>query len=438
MNETHYQPDISAFINNESTPEHRTAIAEHILQCEPCRDEHDAIKFGASLAATMPRADAPVGTWSGIDAALSRQSARRSSFLAPRIWVPATAGLVVVAGLIAAFYFLVLKNNRRGETIPNHPIVAGTPSTPARRTEPTGPVPVAPINVPPANPPVVAKGGGPSPRVSTPEVSTRPGGSINPVIPTPAPVRPVDPASSWNVETIAGTPRIAGLADPARLSVGEVLVTDDRSRARIDVAQIGVVELAPNSRVRLVGTSETQHRLALERGSLHAKIDAPPRLFIVDTPSAVAVDLGCEYTLDVDPAGNSKLHVTAGFVSLERNGRESLVPAGAFCVTNRGQGIGTPYFAGSTPAFEAALAKYDFGRGGSASLATIVTEAGAEDTLTLWHLLPRTSGTDREKVFAALLAFVELPPGVTRAGILKLDQKMLETWRKSMEVLWFG
>jgi hypothetical protein len=107
-------------------------------------------------------------------------------------------------------------------------------------------------------------------------------------------------------------------------------------------------------------------------------------------------------------------------------------------LTRKGQGIGTPYFSGSSPSFEAALAKFDFNRGGSTSIATIVSEASAEDTLTLWHLLPRTTGADRERLFAALLSFVELPPGVSRAGILKLDQKMLETWRKSMEVLWFG
>jgi hypothetical protein len=58
--------------------------------------------------------------------------------------------------------------------------------------------------------------------------------------------------------------------------------------------------------------------LSLERGALHARIAAPPRLFIVDTPSAMAVDLGCEYKLDVDAAGNSRLHVTSGFVALNR------------------------------------------------------------------------------------------------------------------------
>ena len=36
---------------------------------------------------------------------------------------------------------------------------------------------------------------------------------------------------------------------------------------------------------------------------MSARIWAPPRLFYVNTPSAVAEDLGCAYTLEVDDLG---------------------------------------------------------------------------------------------------------------------------------------
>ena len=136
-----------------------------------------------------------------------------------------------------------------------------------------------------------------------------------------------------------------------KLLVGQFLETDANSRAKVQVANIGNVEIAPNSRVQLVKSSSTEHRLSLERGVLQAKIFAPPRLFIVDTPSAVAVDLGCAYTLEVDKDGNSKLHVTSGFVALEKDGRESIVPAGAIALTKKGKGIGTPFAEDSSVEF---------------------------------------------------------------------------------------
>ena len=39
---------------------------------------------------------------------------------------------------------------------------------------------------------------------------------------------------------------------------------------------------------------------------MHAVIDAPPRYFLVETASAIAVDLGCIYTLSADERGNGE------------------------------------------------------------------------------------------------------------------------------------
>ncbi|MEZ5427360.1 MAG: FecR domain-containing protein [Pyrinomonadaceae bacterium] len=246
-----------------------------------------------------------------------------------------------------------------------------------------------------------------------------------------------EPAAAWQVETLAGAPRIENSASPSDLKVGGVLETDENSRAKIDVADIGQVEVAPNSLVKLVGSSEKEHRLALERGALKARIYAPPRLFVVDTPSAVAVDLGCAYRLDVDEEGNSRLHVTSGYVSLEREGRESMVPAGGLCLTRRGRGLGTPFLETASDRLKNALYKFDFEGGGEASLKTVLRESRRADTLTLWHLLSRVSENDRLKVFQRAAALVKPPEGVRREGVLRLDREMLEKWRGEMELWWY-
>lgn len=221
------------------------------------------------------------------------------------------------------------------------------------------------------------------------------------------------------------------------LKVGEILETDEYSRMRVEVADIGQVEISPNSLVKLVNSSETEHRLALEYGKIEAKIFAPPRLFVVDTPTAQAVDLGCAYDLEVDRAGNTKLKVTSGYVALERDGRESIVPAGAFCLTRRGKGLGTPFFETATENFKEDLRKFDFEAGGEKYLDSIIEQAKAKDTLTLWHLLSRVSENEREKVFNKILKFAKLPYGVNKKGILELDKKMIEEWRYEIELNWY-
>lgn len=242
---------------------------------------------------------------------------------------------------------------------------------------------------------------------------------------------------SWRVAKLVGTPRVGSVAlnDQAKLSVGQWLETDANSRAELDVANIGNVEIDPNTRVRLIETKPTEHRLELQRGRLSARISAPPKLFFVNTPSGVAEDLGCAYTLEVDDEGNSVLHVTAGWVAMQLTDRESKVPAGAACATRKGVGIGTPYFEDATPVFRAALARFDF-QGADAkkpAISVVLREARPRDEITLWYLLSRVNESERGRVYDCMARLLPPPAGVTREGVINLDQNMLEQWRQLIE-----
>jgi hypothetical protein len=243
----------------------------------------------------------------------------------------------------------------------------------------------------------------------------------------------------WEVARVEGAPTVASgrIDDRGRLRVGEWLETDADSRAEIAVANIGQVEVEPNTRVKLVETRLTEHRLELERGTLHARIWAPPRLFFVNTPSAVAADLGCAYTLEVDDEGRGLLHVTSGYVALETDSRESIVPAGAACLTQPGAGPGTPFFEDAPEGFVESLAKLDF-ENDRAALDAVLAGARVKDTLTLWHLLSRVGHEDRARVYERLAALSPPPEGVTREGIVGLDRAMLDVWKTALESTWLG
>src|SRR5215210_325848 len=169
----------------------------------------------------------------------------------------------------------------------------------------------------------------------------------------------------WSVQRVAGSPLIDGRSvdDAGWLRRGGRLVTDGASRARIDVGRIGRVDVDPDTRVQLVNTGGRDHRLSLERGTIHARISAPPRFFFVDTPSAVAIDLGCAYTLQVDDSGAGFLRVTNGWVQFDYHGRTAFIPQGAVGATRPGVGPGTPRYEDAAPGFGEALNVLDFGSG---------------------------------------------------------------------------
>jgi hypothetical protein len=252
----------------------------------------------------------------------------------------------------------------------------------------------------------------------------------------------INQGSFWLVETIDGTPRIGSnsVRNKGQLGVGQWLETDGASRAQINVASIGQVQIDANTRVRLLETQPTEHRLELARGKMSARIWAPPRLFFVDTPSAVAADMGCAYTLEVDDAGASLLRVTSGWVALELKDRESMVPSGAACQTRPGVGPGTPYFEDASPEFRQALTTIDFGGDPSnkSAVDALLKNSRPRDTLTLWHLLARVQMAERSEVYDRIASFVPPPEGVTREGILKLDPTMLDKWRDELEPTWWS
>lgn len=246
--------------------------------------------------------------------------------------------------------------------------------------------------------------------------------------------------TSWEVARLSGQPVIEAqpIARTARWHVGERLETNATSRALIHVGQIGQVEVDPNSRVRLVKTGESDYRMTLERGRLYASIVAPPRQFQVETPSAVAIDLGCAYTLEVDEAGNSLLRVTSGWVALAHNGREAFVPAGAVARAESDGRLGTPYFEDASKEFQRALARFDFAADKTNALAAVLAEARVRDALTLWHLLPRVEGTERGQVYDRMVALVPAARDLSKADTLRLQPAVMAQWKEAVEFASLG
>lgn len=241
----------------------------------------------------------------------------------------------------------------------------------------------------------------------------------------------------WGVQRVSGTPRInsKAIAQPGEtgtLRIGQTLETDQDSRASITVSDVGQVDIEPQTRLKLAESRTARTKLELERGTIHAMIWAPPGQFLVDTPSALAVDLGCAYTLQVDENGAGLLRTRMGWVGFRLNGRDAFIPAGAVGETRKGIGPGTPYLQDASPEFRAALREFDFARLSeeqrSAQLAIVLAHARKKDALTLWHLLTRAGVADRGYVFDALNTAVPAPVGVTREGIARGEQAMLDAW----------
>lgn len=238
---------------------------------------------------------------------------------------------------------------------------------------------------------------------------------------------------AWRVEAIAGRPTLSGVAFAGRLAQGGTITTDATSRARLVVPGLGDVTLEPGGCVRRVRGHGEERRLELERGTLHASINAPPRVFVVGTSMGSAVDLGCAYTLTVEDKGKGRLEVTRGRVMFENGGDESLLPAGLWCpLTSAGAGV--PRRAHASDAFLAAVAVTDNPACQADDFTPLLAIAEASDAITLWHLLPRVRGHVRRQVAERIATLIDVPRDVALDRVLALEPAALEKWWNALGV----
>jgi hypothetical protein len=223
-----------------------------------------------------------------------------------------------------------------------------------------------------------------------------------------------------------------GKEDPRGLTLEKQLVTGDKP-ATVKLGY-GEVAVAPNSTLRLLKFVDGEHRLALDRGALHAKVDAPPRLFNVDVPEGKVVDLGCEYRLSVGDDGRTEIEVATGYVELEGAGRRVTVPARARTRWHLQGWPRTPVDLEASDAWSSALAKFeDAPKEGDT--AALVALAEPRDAVSLWNLLPRVEEAQRRVLSQKLKELSgDAPSPWSADDLARLEPKAVESaWMTIIE-----
>ena len=233
---------------------------------------------------------------------------------------------------------------------------------------------------------------------------------------------PQPAATAWQVDSVHGQASLGSrqAAVAMALRAGQTVRTGSDTEMTLRAEQFGTMLIGPDSELR----AATSRRVELRRGLLHAYIWAQPRQFVLDTPSARAVDLGCQYTIAVDASGDGLLRVSIGWVAFQYRGEEAFIPAGAACVTRKRAGPGIPFYEDASEPLRRSLAAFE--QGDNASLEGVLAAARPSDGITLWHLLTRVSDRDRGRVFDRFAELVALPKEVRRDAVLRRDARAID------------
>jgi ferric-dicitrate binding protein FerR (iron transport regulator) len=229
------------------------------------------------------------------------------------------------------------------------------------------------------------------------------------------------PPNRWRATSASG----GAVVPHFLLRAGDIVRTGAQGSVRLESPAVGMLDIRANTTVKLIESRRNRHRLALTAGSIHARTTSMPGVFVIDTPRARAIDLGCEYTLTVSPDGAGELRVISGWVDLSRGFEQSLVPQGASALMTADGELTVPVFDDAAPRFRAAVR--DFARGHD--LATIVSLARKRDALTLLNLFRLTTPEESVILFDRLNQLVPAPDLILRDSV--------RNWRPDVTELWW-
>jgi len=206
--------------------------------------------------------------------------------------------------------------------------------------------------------------------------------------------------------------------------------------AELAIANIGTAQLGAKTRVRLQRTDASRHQLYLERGTMHARVDAPPRIFAVATPSGDVTDLGCEYTLEIGADGGGRIHVLSGKVELEAtNGSRVVAPQGTHAKLLPGRRASVPLADSAGDAIAKAVDEFDAGT--PDGLAHVLAAATRDDAITVASLARMVPAAQRRSVLEKLQTLVPAPQDLTIDEALA-DDDLFEMWFIEVELVHLG
>jgi ferric-dicitrate binding protein FerR (iron transport regulator) len=218
------------------------------------------------------------------------------------------------------------------------------------------------------------------------------------------------------------------------LPVGGQLDTGG-NEASLTIADIGTATLGKQTRVRLERTDRERHQLALERGHMHAKVTAPPRLFAVTTKHTDVVDLGCEYTIDVDETGAGSICVMSGLVELAtKSGAVVITPEGACAAILAGQRPGLPHARDARPELITAVRAYDRGEPGARE--KLLAAADRRDAITL--IAAAAIDPQGATVLERLMELSPPPDAEITVESALADPVHFSVWRNDILEIYYG
>ena len=102
------------------------------------------------------------------------------------------------------------------------------------------------------------------------------------------------------------------------------------------------------------------------------------------------------------------------------------------CKISKTFSVGTPYFNDAITEFKEALNNFDQNNDKRSALSILLKKSRKKDALTLWHILTKVNGIEKEETYKRITELVNIPSDVTMQGIMNDNKEMIAALWKAM------
>jgi len=223
--------------------------------------------------------------------------------------------------------------------------------------------------------------------------------------------------SNWKLVNLKGNALINGVKSDV-VNVGDWIQTDGETSVILKIANVGDINIEPNSKVRFIQSDDSQSRIEVAYGTVNTSTSQADK-FVLQTSNMKVQDKGSSYSFKVDDKGNGVIYVNNGIANIESGNRVSVVPEGKFCMYKPEFGVGIPFRKDAKPEFQNAIFQYDFNNGGQNAIYSAIASAMPEDYYSLLNLIPRVDEKTKYLVLNKLGRIA--PNGVAGVRLDSLD-----------------
>jgi RNA polymerase sigma factor (sigma-70 family) len=240
----------------------------------------------------------------------------------------------------------------------------------------------------------------------------------------------------WEIESRTGTVLLNNkpITSSEPVSEGDIVTTENASTAVINIKNLGEIEITPGSSIRRL---EDKNTAKLISGKLSISTSSEEEYLFIEVPTAVVEEyfLSCDYTIDLKKTKSVIVQVSSGWLRIVSGKYVSIVPEGYELKILFGSGMSIPTAIESPSILPLWLEQYLFSGKKTDVLNSILDAAVNTEAITIWNLLKRVILDHRELVYEKLNMLVPHPEGVSKDGILNLNDDMLQLWLDEIDWL---